>query len=196
MNKELTKAEQLYEIAVWVKRQNTEFTKNFKSMRSIIKFYLQLPEDYDRKKSVVEYIHKGLRSDSYMEKRKAEKLSLIINTLFGFRFFKKAPKKWVLCFGLSRWQARPQAPEHIEVYCEPTDRCNIYDDFKQQTQAAHSITIKSLDDAKRAADQLLTSMTEKLCDDYEVEYGSKLNEAMKHSKPTNEQLTEGINVVL
>lgn len=196
MNKEISKAEQLYEIALWVKRQNTEFTKNFKSMGSIIKFYLQLQEDYDRKKSIVAYIHKGLRSDSYREKYKAEKLSLIINTLFGYRYFKNAPKKWVLCFGLRRWQTRPQAPEHIEVYCMPTDRCNIYDEFKQQTQSTHSITIKSLYDAKRAADQLLASMTENRGDDYEVVYGSNIKEAMKHSKPTNEQLNEGIDVVL
>ena len=57
-----------------------------------------------------------------------------------------------------------------------------------------TVSIKTLGDAKRAAEHLLTSAKERLADDYEVTYGDKLKAAMKESAPTDEVLTEGIEV--
>ena len=77
-----TKAEQLVEVAKWIKKQNNDFAKNFKTMRSIIKFYLQLPECYDKTKSVVAFINKNLSKDkkkwdNYTAHCKAEQLSVL-----------------------------------------------------------------------------------------------------------------------
>ena len=195
----MTKADQLVEVAKWVKIQNPEFTKNFQSMRSIIRFYLQLPDYYDKTKSVVAFINKNLNKDcgkwsSYTAHRDAERLALIANTLFGFRYFEKAPYKWRLEFGMRRWKFR--GGEQIEVVCSPYDRCNIYDDFKPQQQSNCSITIKTLGDAKRAADQLLATELKHKGNDYEVTYSNSLKEAMMQSNPTDEVLAEGIEVVI
>lgn len=195
----VTKADQLIEVAKWVKRQNPDFTKNFKSMRSIIRFYLQLPECYDKSKSLVAFINKHLESDcrkwdSYTANEAAKRLSVLANTLFEFRYFEKAPFKWKLDFGLRRYTYK--SGEQYEVYCSPFDRCNIYDDFKPQRQSTCSITIKSLGDAKRAADQLLASELKRKGNDYEVTYDNRLTEAMKQSEPTDEELREGIEVVI
>lgn len=197
--KVVTKADQLIEVAKWVKRQNAEFTKNFQSMRSIIRFYLQLPECYDKSKSVVAFINKNLNSDcgkwdNYTAHIEAERLSVLANTLFEFRYFEKAPYKWKLDFGLRRWTFNGK--EYIEVVCSPLDRCNIYDNFKPQRQSNCSITIKTLGDAKRAADQLLASQLKRKGNDYEVTYDNRLTEAMKQSNPTDEELQEGIEVVI
>lgn len=187
---EKTKAQQLVEIANWVKSQNPSFTQHFKSMRSIIKFYLELPDGYDRKKSVVAYINKGLKSQSYSEKRQSVRLALIINTLFGVRYFTDAPYKYILRFGLSRL-----SNDYTEVKMVATDRCSgFHFEFKEQQFGAHCIRIKSLGDARRAADELLAGWIERSGNDYETEYGSKLLEAMKQSNPTDEKLTEGIEV--
>lgn len=43
---EKTKAQQLVEIANWVKTQNPEFTKHFKTMKAILKVYKELPADF------------------------------------------------------------------------------------------------------------------------------------------------------
>ena len=191
--KEMTKAEQLVEIAKWVKNQNPEFTKHFKTMRSIIKFYLQLPDDYDRQKSVVAFINRGMKSSSYMEKQKAERLALIINTIFGFRYIKGAPYKWHLFFGFRSWTER-SGKEHLEVYCTATDRCSTYNEFHLQDMGTCSITIKSRGDAKRAADRLLAEEIERRSNDYETEYGLRLLELMKQVMPTEEELTVGYEV--
>ena len=195
----VTKADQLILVAKWVKRQNAEFTKNFQSMRSIIRFYLQLPDCYDKSKSVVAFINKNLNIDSrkwdnYTAHIEAERLSVLANTLFDCRYFEKAPYKWKLDFGLRRWTFNGK--EHIEVVCSPLDRCNIYDNFKPQRQSNRSITIKTLGDAKRAADQLLASELKHKGNDYEVTYDNRLTEAMKQSNPTDEELQEGIEVVI
>lgn len=189
----MTKAEQFVEIAKWVKTQNPEFTKHFKTMRSIIKFYLQLPESYDRQKSVVAFINKGLKSSSYMEKDQAERLALIINTLFDFRYIKGAPYKWHLFFGFRSWTNR-SGEEHLEVFCTTTDRCSIYNEFNQQDMGTCSITIKSRGDAKRAADRLLAEAIERRSNDYKTEYGLRLLELMKQVMPTEEELTVGYEV--
>jgi len=187
---EKTKAQQLVEVASWVKAQNPEFTKNFKSMKAIIKFYLQLPDDYDRKKSVCEYIRKGLKASGYLDRRKAERLALIVNTFFGLRYMEGAPKKYVFHFGLSTWTDR-RGLQRMEVRCERTDRCCLYDDFKEGTAGAITVSIKSLGDAKRAVDNILEDMVEREGNDYEIQYGAKLLEAMKQDAPTDESLTVG-----
>lgn len=194
--KELTKAQQLIEVAKWVKVQNPEFTKHFKTMRSIIKFYLQLPDGYDKQKSVVAFINKGLKSKDYLVRGKAERLSLIINTLFGFRYFSNAPAKWSFYFALRRWNNPRNGEEYMEVRCTPTDRCNVYDDFKECTFGACTVSIKTLGDAKRAADKILEDMVKCHGDDYEVVYGEKLKEVMKNNKPSTEELEIGIEVCI
>ena len=196
MNTEKTAAELLCEIAAWVKKQNPEFTKNFKYMRSIIHFYKELPEDYDRKKSITEYIRKNMKGHPFSV---ADRLSLITNSLFGFRYFKKAPYKWKFRFGLNRYSIRDK--EYIEVRGVQYDRCCCYigdNLFKPVDHSGYSISINSLGDAKRAADQLLASFirSTKPGDDYEVEYTDNLKKAMKKSKPTDDVLTEGIDVYL
>lgn len=188
---EKTKADQLVEVANWVKRQNPEFTKNFQSMRSIIKFYLELPNCYDKKKSVVAFINKNLSKDSkkwdsWVAHQAAERLSLIANTLFEFRYFEKAPYKWVLEFYIRRYPSRIR--EQIEVACTTCDRCNIYSDFKQIRNGTCSITIKTLGDAKRAVERLMESETRKKGNDYEINYSNSLMEAMKQSETTKEEL--------
>jgi hypothetical protein len=190
---EKTKAQQLIEVASWVKVQNPEFTKHFKSMRAIIKFYLQLPESYDRKKSVVAYIKSGLKSSDFITSCKARRLSLIINAFFGFRYIKEAPYKWKLYFGFRKWTDR-NGKEHMEVYCTCEDMCNIYDDFKEQVYGNMTIAIKSLGDAKRAADKLLADQISRVGDDYETIYGLRLQEVMKEENPTEEVLTEACEV--
>ena len=52
-----TKAEQLVEVAKWIKKQNNDFAKNFKAMRCIIKFYLQLPECYGKSDEAHRKLH-------------------------------------------------------------------------------------------------------------------------------------------
>ena len=125
-----TKADQLIEVAKWLKKQNREFTKNFPSMRSIIRFYLQLPDCYDKSKSITVFVKKNLNSDckkwdSDMANQEAQKISLIANTLFGFRYFEKAPYKWALRIGL--YSHFRNGKEITEVALSRTDRCNIYD---------------------------------------------------------------------
>lgn len=191
---EKTKAQQLIEVANWVKNQNPEFTKHFKTMRSIIKFYLQLPDGYDKQKSVVAFINKGLKSKDYLVRGKAERLSLIINTLFGFRYFTGAPAKWSYYFSFRSWKNPRNGEEYMEVRCTPTDRCNVYDDFKECTFGTHTVSIKTLGDAKRAADKILEDMVKHRGDDYNVVYSEKLKEAMKSTKPSNEELEIGIEV--
>lgn len=198
-NVQLTKAEQLVEVAKWVKKQNPEFTKNFPSMRSIIRFYLELPKSYDKKKSIITYINKNLTKThrkfaDYIDYKNAERLSLIANSLFGFRYFEKAPYKWCFELGLRRWTFK--GTEHIEVVCSPYDRCNLYDNFKPLRHSTRSTPIKTLRDAKRAAEHLLTSETKNKGIDYEVIYSNNLKEAMKQNNPTNEELHVMIDVVI
>ena len=196
---ELTKAQKLVEIAKWVKSQNPEFMKNFKSMNSIIEVYKRLPSSYDNQKSVVAYIKKNLNKDCskwdcYLTHRSAEHLSLIINSLFGFRYFADAPHRYTFKFGLSIY-GRP-GKEITEVKCTPIDNCSLFRTslFERQEYGAHCITIKDLSDAKRAADELLKDVVKSLGDDYETIYGDHLREAMKKNKPSNEKLTVGIEV--
>lgn len=184
---ETTKAQQFIEIAKWVKSQNPLFTRHFKSMNSIIRVYKVLPVDYDKTKSVKEYIRKN------KGRQGADKLALIINAEFGFRYFEDATKRYILSFGLRRYTYR-SGKEQIEVYCDRYDRCNVRDDYKPMEYGRMTVSIKTLGDAKRAAEHLLTSATERLADDYEVTYGDKLKAAMKESAPTDEVLTEGIEV--
>ncbi len=191
---ELTKAQQLIEMAAFIKRQSNEFTKNFKTMRSIIKFYLRLPADYDRKKSITEYIRKNLKSESYTARLNAEKLALIVNTLFGFRYFKGAPAKYFVRLTLS--SGKRNGADYYEVRSHVLDRCCAFDDFKPYDQPVSSIRVNAIGDVKAAADRLLKSETEKASGDFEVEYGSHLKEAMKKSKPTCCQLTEKIDIAI
>ena len=195
-----TKAEQLVEVAKWIKKQNNDFAKNFKTMRSIIKFYLQLPECYDKTKSVVAFINKNLNKDkkkwdSYIAHCKAEQLSVLANTLFECRYFENAPYKWTTKLWLRHYKYR-NGNDCLDVVCTSQDRCSIYNDFKPQTMGDCYITIKTLGDAKRAADKLLADELRLKGKDLEVIYDDKLKEAIKQSSPTDEKLTESIDVVL
>ncbi len=192
---EKTKVQQLVEIANWAKHQNPEFTKHFPSMRSIIRVYRELPADYDKKKSVAAYIGRNLKSPNYGTKQRAERLALIFNALFGFRYFTNAPRKYRLVLGLAEWKRR-NGDTYTEVRCVTHDRCNLYDNFKPMTFGACSIEIKNLGDAKRAAEQLIASEKKSRGEDLEVEYTSRLKEAMKNDTPSEDELTEGIEVVL
>lgn len=189
---EKTKAQQLVEVASWVKAQNPEFTKHFKTMRAILKVYKELPADYDKKKSVVAYINKGMKSKDVALKQRAERLGRIFNALFGFRYFTDAPFRYMLRFGLRRWTDR-KGEEYIEVRLERIDRCNPLDDFRSSDYGAITVRIKSLGDAKRAVERLLNEEAAKTSD-YKVEYGEKLLEAMKKDNPTKDELTEAIEV--
>ena len=188
---ELTRAQQLVEIAKWVKAQNPEFTKHFKTMRAILKVYKELPADYDKKKSVVAYINKGMKSKDVALKQRVEHLGLVFNALFGFRYFTDAPFRYQLYLGLKRWIDR-KGEENMEVRLERYDRCNPLDDFRPSNYGAVT-TFKSLGDAKRAVERLLDNVKAK-SSDYEVEYGSKLLEAMKEDNPTGDELKEAIEV--
>ena len=193
-----TKAEQLIEVAKWIKSQNKDFSKNFQTMRSIINFYLKLPECYDKKKSIVAFINKNLNDnpkkwDSYTAHREAERLSVLANTLFEFRYFDKAPYKWTIKLWLRH--RRYKTKEWLEVVCSAHDKCSIYDNFKPSEWGECYITIKTLGDAKRAADKLLAGEL-KRGNDLEVVYDDKLKEAFKQNNPTEEELTESIDVTL
>lgn len=195
-----TKAEQLVEVAKWIKKQNNDFAKNFKTMRSIIKFYLRLPECYDKTKSVVAFINKNLSKDkkkwdSYTAHCEAERLSLLANTLFEFRYFENAPYKWTTKLWLRHYKYR-NGNEQLDVVCTSQDRCSIYNDFKPQAMGDCYITIKTIGDAKRAADKLLADELRLKGKDLEVVYDDKLKEAIKQSNPTDEKLTESIDVIL
>lgn len=189
---EMTKAQQLVEIASWVKNQNPEFTTHFKTMKAILKVYKELPADYDKNKSVVAYINKGMKSKDVALKQRAERLARIFNAFFGFRYFTDAPFRYLLRFGLRRWTDR-KGEEFMEVRLERIDRCNPLDDFRSSDYGAITTRIKSIGDAKRAVEKLLNDFTTK-SNDYEVVYGSKLLEAMKQDNPTEEVLTEAIEV--
>lgn len=191
----MTKAQQLVEIANWVKHQNPEFTKHFKSMKSILRVYRELPTDYDKKKSIAAYITKGMKSTNYSVRQKSERIALIFNTLFCIRYFKDAPHRFVLRLSLHRWKHR-DGKETLEVRCNTYDRCNIYDGFKPYEHAASLITIKNIGDAKRAAEQLVSSEANSCGEDYEIQYSQNIKEAMKEDKPSNEILTEGIEVII
>lgn len=65
-----------------------------------------------------------------------------------------------------------------------------------QTMGDCYITIKTIGDAKRAADKLLADELRLKGKDLEVVYDDKLKEAIKQSNPTDEKLTESIDVVL
>ena len=186
---EKTKAQQLVEIASWVKAQNPEFTKHFKAMKAILKVYKELPADYDKKKSVVAYINKGMKSEDVALKQRAEHLGLVFNALFGFRYFTDAPFRYLLHLGLKRWTDR-KGEVFMEVRLERYDRCNPLDDFHSSHYGSITTRIKSLGDAKRAVESLLEDVTTR-SDDYEVEYGVNLLEAMKQDVPTDESLTVG-----
>lgn len=195
-----TKAEQLVEVAKWIKKQDFVFAKNFKTMRSIIKFYLQLPECYDKTKSVVAFINKNLSKDkkkwdNYIAHCEAEQLSVLANTLFECRYFENAPYKWTIRLWLRHYKYR-NGDGCLEVVCTSKDRCSIYNDYKPSTMNDCCITIKTIGDAKRAADKLLAGELKRGGKDFEVVYGDKLKEAIKQSDPTNEKLTESIDVVL
>lgn len=195
-----TKAEQLVEVAKWIKSQNKDFSKNFKTMRSIIKFYLKLPECYDKKKSVVAFINKNLNDnskkwESYRAHCEAEQLSVLANTLFEFRYFDKAPYKWTTKLWLRHYKYR-NGKDCIEVVCTSKDRCSIYDNFLPRTMGDCCITIKTIGDAKRAADKLLADELRLKGKDMEIVYGDKLKEAIKQSNPTDEELAECIDLAL
>lgn len=185
---ELTKAQQFVEIAKWVKLQNPEFMKNFKSMNSIIEVYKRLPTLYKKENSLPAY----LKREKTWE---ANHLKLILNSLFGFRYFADAPHRYTFKFGLSIYE-RP-GKKTIEVRCTPIDNCSLFRTslFERQEYGAHTIRIKDLSDAKRAADELLKDVV-KYGDDYETIYGDHLREAMKKSKPSDEKLTIGLEVVI
>ncbi len=188
MEKTMTKAQQLIEIASWVKRQPTEFTKNFKSMNSIIRVYKALPADYDRTKSLLAYIKKNAT------RMQIRDLMRIFNAEFKFRYFTDAPYRYAFQFGLSRW-SRPGGNEHIEVRCDVTDYCNIFDNYARCTHGGATITIKDLSEAKAAVDRLLEDRKKSLGDDFEATYGEKLKAAMKQAKPTDRELSVGYEVV-
>lgn len=192
---EMTKVQQLVEIANWAKKQPAEFTKHFPSMRSIIRVYRELPTDYDKKKSVVAYISKGMKSTNYLWKQRAERLALVFHSVFGVRYFKNAPHKYILRLSLSKWERRTGQIQ-LEVRCEPYDRCNLYDNFKSQSLSARTISIKTIGDAKRAAEQLIASWAKAFGEDYEVEYYHSLKVAMENEAPSKETLEEGIEVVI
>ena len=188
---EKTKAQQLVEIASWVKTQNPEFTKRFKTMKAILKVYKELPADYDKKKSIVAYINRGLKSED-SAKQRAERLALIFNALFGFRYFTDAPFRYQFHFGLILWTDR-KGEEHMEVRLERIDRCNPLNNFCSSDYGTITVRIKSLGDAKRAVERLLNEEAEKTSD-YKVEYNENLLEAMKEDNPTDDVLTEAIEV--
>ena len=183
----LTKAQKLVEIAKWVKSQNPEFMKNFKSINSIIEVYTRLPALYKKENSLPAY----LKREKTWE---ANHFKLILNSLFGFRYFADAPHRYTFKFGLSIY-GRP-GKEITEVRCTPIDNCSLFRTslFERQVHGAHCITIKDLSDAKRAADRLLEDVVKSLGDDYETIYGDHLREAMKKSKPSDEELTIGLEV--
>lgn len=182
-----TSAEKFCEIASWLKRQPTKFTKNFKSMKSIMRVYKALPADYDRSLSLPNYIKKNAKQTT--------RLMRILNAEFGFRYFPDAPYRYALQFGLSRW-SRPGGNEHIEVRCDVTDYCNIYDNYARYTHGGATITIKDLSEAKAAADRLLEDRKKTLGDDFEATYGEKLKAAMKQAKPTDRELSVGYEVII
>lgn len=188
---EKTKAQQLVEIASWVKSQNPEFTKHFKTMKAILKVYKELPADYDKKKSVVAYINRGLKAKD-SAKQRAERLALIFNALFGFRYFTDAPFRYLLRLSLIE-RTNYRKEKVMEVRLERYDRCNPLDDFRASEYGAVTTTIKSIGDAKRAVDRLLDDRAAK-SNDYEVKYGSRLQVAMTLNNPTDEVLTEAIEV--
>lgn len=184
-----TSAEKFCEIASWLKRQNKEFTKNFKSMKSIMRVYKVLPADYDKTKSLLAYIKRNASSSN------TARLTRILNAEFGFRYFPNAPYRYIFQFGLSRW-SRPGGIEHIEVRCDITDYCNIFDDYKTSDHGGVTITIKDLSEAKAAADRLLEDRKKSLGNDFEVTYGEKLKAAMKQAKPTDNELQIGYEVII
>lgn len=184
-----TKAEQLIEVAKWLKCQDTEFTKNFHSMRAIIRFYNELPAAYDKKKSVVDFINNNLMANRNGLKQTAEHLSLVTNTLFDFRYFQNAPHKWSLMLYLCKMKKRNDE-EQLYVACVPYDRCCEFVDFKQKEMPSCSITIKTINDAKRAAERLIEDMKWRKGKviDYDVTCDKRLEEAMKQSNPSDEKL--------
>lgn len=188
---EKTKVQQLVEIANWAKKQNGDFMKHFLSMRGIIKFYLQLPSDYDRSKSVVEYIRNGLKT----KKQSCERLALISHSLFGCPYFKGAPAMNLLSFGLRKNKGRDGVINY-EVYMSRYERCSSYNKFEGQSYGTCSVRIKSLLDAKAAAEKLLEDFVKKHGNDNELKYGNELLKAMKESSPTGSPLEIGIDVYL
>ncbi len=184
MNTEKTAAEKFGEIAVWLKKQNKEFTKNFKSMNSIIRVYKVLPADYDKNKSLLAHIKKNGTTWSN------NRLKLILNSEFGIRYFADAPHRYTFRFTLRRWGR--VGYEHTEVRCVVTDHCSLWRNnlYESQEFGAATIEIKDLGDARRAADRLLAGAIQSHGNDYESGYGDILRKAMKNSNPTAEKLTE------
>jgi len=184
---EKTKAEQLIDVAAWVKKQSPSFMKNFKSMNAIIKFYMRLPSDYDRRKSITQYVYDGLKNDSYTFKKDAERVALITHTLFRTRYFNGGPAKYVFDFGLQKCK------DGYEVWCSPKDRCSIYNDFNPQDLCVQQVRCDTIGDVRRALDKLTASLESCYGKDYEACYRDSLSDALKKKvKATSGELKEGI----
>ena len=176
-NTEKTASEKFCEIAAWLKRQDTEFTKNFKSMKSIIRTWKHIPEG-SRRFKVKNWLAKNAKTYA------ASKLMLAVNSEFGFRYFDKAPYRYKVRLVYSSWRWRWNDTVNHEV------KMLVYDNYEGVQHGAVGINLKDLGDVKRAAERLLKEDTKHLAHDMEVSYGDNLKELMKNDRPTDDELQE------
>lgn len=178
-NTEKTASEKFCEIAAWLKRQDTEFTKNFKSMKSIIRTWKHIPEG-SRRFKVKNWLAKNAKTYA------ANMLMMAVNSEFGFRYFGNAPYRYTVWLVYSEWSYRDK--QHHEV------KMIVRDNYEGNGLGAITITLKDLGDAKRAAERLLREDTKHFAHDMEVIYGAKLKELIKNDKPTDEVLEEACEI--
>ena len=175
MTQEKTKAEQFLEIAEWLKRQDTEFTKNFKSMNSIIRIWKLLPEN-SKRSNILKYFARE-KQTQYLKG-----VMMAFNAEFDFRYFTKANYRYIIRMSYREWQFRGNT--HMEV------RLSRYDAYKGETWGDVLIEIKDKTQAKTAAEKLIKNNTEKLAHDMEIVYSDRLKKLMEQSKPTDEPMQE------
>lgn len=179
MSTEKTSAEKFCEIASWLKRQDTEFVSNFKSMKSIIRLWKSMPEGCKERK-VQPWLAKNAAT------YEGQKLMLAINSEFGFRYFEDAPKRYTVTLRTNTWSFR--GVQHLEV------RLSRYDNYEKFQWGDALIEIKDEAHAKDAAERLLASHTKNIEHDMEVNYSLKLTRMMEHSKPCTEELREALEI--
>ncbi len=174
-----TAAEKFCEIASWLRRQNDEFTKNFKSMKSILRFWKSVPEDCKDRK-IQPWLAKS--KNKYVNDR----LMLAVNAEFGFRYFEEAPKRYEVVVYYHEWRYRERT--HMEV------SLSRYDRYSVDRWGTVSVEIKDKTQARSAAEQLLRNNTETVKHDMDVTYSKELEKLMKKSVPTDEEFQEMFNI--
>lgn len=158
MEKKETASEMLCKVANWLKKQDPEFTKNFKNVKSILAVWDKLPKDYDRSRGkITNYLNNNWNDDT-------KRIAMFINSEFGFRYFEDAPKLWRLTFGLSRGN---------RVWLKAN---NMWTHERRESQ----IYIDDLGNAKEAKAKLLDDFIKGRGEDYcVVEVSNSLKQAIK-----------------